>query len=319
MSSSQEPDPAFVVESLVRRDGNGVMTVSGALLCTLYLRQDFQRGLRPAIKEFILTFVDVTQDRLRWLLPTPTGPRSIARASLGAELGGTLNRLANPDAAWELHLHGGEQPESASDLGLEISLRRRWESEPPHNHLSFVSCRFPLQWFRDGPQGFRSFVTSASELLQPVHGYAGIGLVTAADRFLASQFNDDVAALAERFPGLEIDYPVKHLVWLRTGIKGVNWLTILGNETIERFGGLERLQSALPAAAALHAFRGGCLIQAGPAPRIGDRNLRLGVEDYRSVAVALKPLRITTHGAVHGTTGLDRARFEAWLARFDET
>ena len=176
-----------------------------------------------------------------------------------------------------------------------------------------------LQWFRDGPQGFRSFVTRASERLQPVHGYAGIGLVTAADRFLASQFNDDVAAMAERFPGLEIDYPVKHLVWLRTGIKGVNWLTILGNDTIERFGGLERVQSALPAAAALHAFRGGCLIQAGPAPRIGDRNLGLGVEDYRSVAVALKPLRITTHSAVHGTAGLDRARFEAWLARFDET
>jgi hypothetical protein len=317
ISSSMNPESTLAFENLVSRDANGVVGLSSALLCTLYLRKDFEPARRQAIKDFVLRFVDATKGELRWLMPTKNGARSITPGSIGKELDAKLEALSDSEDPWELHIHGGEQAEAASDIGLEISLRRRWEAEPPHNHLAFISFRFPVLWFRDKKPGFPSFVLSASELLQPVHGYAGIGLVNAADRFLAAQFDNVVVGLAERFPGLEIDYPAKHLMWLRAGIKGVNWLTVLGDDVIARMGGIDGVRAALPSTATVHTFRGGCLIQAGLIPQIGDRNRQLGVEEYRTVAVALKPIRITTHSAVHGADGMDRARFENWLARFD--
>lgn len=82
-------------------------------------------------------------------------------------------------------------------------------------------------------------------------------------------------------------------------------------------GGAEVLRGKLPKSASLHEFRSGCLIQACPVPQIGDRNRGLEVEEYRELARVLKPIRITTHSAVHSAGGLDRTRFESWLARFD--
>ena len=310
-------DPAAAFDDLVARDENGVVGVSPALLCTLYLCRDFEPERRRAIRDVIRRYADLAKDGLRWLIPTEKGARRIDASTIAAALDTDRASIEDSDDSWELHLHGGEQPEAASDLGIEVFLRRRWEEEPPHNHLSFVSFRFPLLWFADKKPGFPSFVLRACEQLKPVHGYGGIGLITAADRFLASHFTGMVATLAERFPGLEIDYPVSHLIWVRAGIKGVNWLTILGDDEIARFGGLDALKAALLSTATLHAYGGGMMIQASPMPLIGDRNRQVDVDDYRKVAVALKPIRISTHSGVGGG-GFDRERFERWLARFDQ-
>jgi len=310
-------DPTVAFDDLVARDENGVVGVTSALRCTVYLRNDFEPERRQAIRELIRRYADFAKDGLRWLMPTAKGARRIDASTIAAALDGNLASIEDSDDSWEMRLHGGEQAEAASDLGIEVFLRRRWEEEPPHNQLSFVSFRFPLLWFADKTPGFPSFVLRACEQLQPVHGYGGIGLVTAADRFLASHFTGMVASLAERFPGLEIDYPVQHLIWVRAGIKGVNWLTIVGDGEIARFGGMDALKAALPSTATLHTYDGGVMIQASPMPQIGDRNRQVDVDDYRKVAVALKPIRISTHSGVGGG-GFDREQFERWLARFDE-
>ena len=317
ISKPMQYDGTVAVDNLVARDENGVVGVTSALLCTMYLRHDFEPERRRAIRDVIQRYVALAKDRLRWLMPAEKGACRIDASTIAAALDANLASIEDSDDSWELHLHGGEQPQAASDLGIEVFLRRQWEEEPPHNHLSFVSFRFPLLWFADRTPGFPSFVLSACELLKPAHGYGGIGLITAADRFLAAQFEGVVTSLAERFPGLEIDYPVKHLLWVRAGIKGVNWLTILGDDEIARFGGTDTLKGALPSTATVHAYDGGVMIQASPMPQIGDRNRQVDVDDYRKVAVALKPIRISTHSAVHGGDGLDRERFEGWLARFD--
>ena len=316
-SKPMQYDPTVMFDDLVARDENGVVGVSSALLCTLYLRQDFEPERRRAIREVIRRYVDLAKGGLRWLMPTANGARRIDASTVADALDANLASIEDSDESWELHLHGGEQAEAASDFGVRVLLRARWEEEPPHNHLSYVSFRFPLLWFADRKPGFPSFVLGACEQLEPVHGYGGIGLITAADRFLASHFTGMVAALGDRFPGLEIDYPISHLIWVRAGIKGVNWLTILGDGEIARFGGLDALKAALPSTATLHTYSGGVMIQASPMPQIGDRNRQVDVEDYRKVAVALKPIRISTHSGVGGG-GFDRERFERWLARFDE-
>jgi hypothetical protein len=309
-------DPTVAFNDLVARDENGVVGLTSALLCTVYLRHDFEPERRRAIREVIQRYADFAKDGLRWLMPTPKGARRIDTSTIAAALDANLASIEDSSESWELDLHGGEQPEAASDLGIEALLGARWEQEPPPNQLSYLSFRFPLLWFADKKPGFPPFVLRACEQLEPIHGYAGIGLVTAADRFLASHFTGVVASLAERFPGLEIDYPISHLTWVRAGIKGVNWLTILGDGEIVRFGGMDALKAALPSTATLHTYGGGVMIQASPMPQIGDRNRQVDVDEYRKVAVALKPIRISTHGGVGGG-GFDRERFERWLARFD--
>ncbi|HEY7394229.1 MAG TPA: type VI immunity family protein [Gemmatimonadaceae bacterium] len=317
ISPTTQYDAKAAFDNLQARDANGVVGVVPALLCTVYLRHDFPPERRRAIREVIQRYVELAKDGLRWLMPTKKGARRVDASTIAAALDANLASIEDSDDSWELHLHGGEQPQAASDLGIDVFLRARWEQEPPPNQLSYLSFRFPVLWFADKRPGFPSFVLRACEQLEPLHGYGGIGLITAADRSLASHFTEMVAALAERFPGLEIDYPVSHLIWVRAGIKGVNWLTILGEGEIERFGGLDVLKAALPPAATLHAYSGGMMIQASPMPQIGDRNRQVDVDDYRTVAVALKPIRISTHGGVGGG-GFDRERFERWLARFDQ-
>ena len=317
ISQPMQYDPTAAIDTMVARDENGVVGVTPALLCTVYLRHDFEPERRRAIREVIQQYVALAKDGLRWLMPTKKGARRIDVSTVATALDANLASIEDSGDSWELHLHGGEQPEAASDLGIDVFLRARWEQEPPPNQLSYVSFRFPLLWFADKKPGFPSFVLRACEQLEPLHGYGGIGLITAADRFLASHFTDMVVSLAERFPGLEIDYPVSHLIWVRAGIKGVNWLTILGEGEIARFGGLDTLKAALPSTATVHAYRGGLMIQASPMPQIGDRNRQVDVDDYRKVAVALKPIRISTHSGVGGG-GFDRERFERWLARFDQ-
>lgn len=309
-------DPAVDLGPFVLRDESGVVVVSFGLLCTLYLRPPFDPARRTTIRDFINRYADLTKDELRWLMPTKSGAHPLDPASLVEELDGKLASIGGDDG-WELQLHGGTEARAASDVGLEVSLRRQWEAEAPHNHLSFVSFHFPLGWFGDRLPDFVSFIAGACDMLQPVHGYAGVGVVPPADRLLAARFDETIASLAERFPGLEIDYPAKHLVWVRAGIKGVNWLTILGDNMLERDGGRDGLCAALPPTASVHEYRGGVIVQASPAPLIGDRSRGIDVDAYRPVARALAPIRISMHSGVHGTEGLDRARFERWLARFD--
>ncbi len=306
------------LDELRHTNDDGVTVVRVALRGTLYFRRSHEPAQREAIKRCVREFVGRSRGALRWLFPTPAGARELGGDAVAPSVEAKLAELDATDDAWELHVHGGAAAEEASDLGVQVFVRRDWEEAPPHNHLSFLSFRFPMLWFRDVRPGFPSYVLECARALAATHGYGGVGVVTAADRFLGVPFEPVVASLAERFPGIEIDYPAKHLVWVRAGIKGVNWLTVVGDEWLAKVGGLEALRTALPPAVVLHPYPGGCMIQAGEVPQTGDRNRRLDAPEYRRVAAALRAIRITTHSGVHSGEGLDRPRFERWLRRFDD-
>jgi hypothetical protein len=135
-SSNVEPD------DLVARDANGVVAVSSALRCTLYLRRGFEVEQRRAMRDVINRYVDMAKDGLRWLMPTKAGALALNASNIADALDTKLASIENSEDTWELHVHGGEQAQAASDLGIEVSLRRRWEAEPPHKHLSFISFAF---------------------------------------------------------------------------------------------------------------------------------------------------------------------------------
>src|SRR6185369_11121261 len=104
-----------------------------------------------------------------------------------------------------------------------------------------------------------------------------------------------VRQIGERFPGLEVESAACHCNHLNTGIKGINWLTILGQRWIEAAGGLDYLRARLDDNFTFHQFEGGLMIQAGQKPQIGDVRANRWPKHYVTLAKVLKKIQIKEH------------------------
>jgi hypothetical protein len=106
---------------------------------------------------------------------------------------------------------------------------------------------------------------------------------------------------------------------LRTGIKGVNWLTILGDRWLKEMGGIEHLRILLDESFGFYPYEGGLIIQAGPKPQIGDAQANRWPQRYVTLAKVLKKIQITNHYPFHfgGPGRMNHQASLAWLFRFD--
>ena len=114
---------------------------------------------------------------------------------------------------------------------------------------------------------------------------------------------------------MEVDYPESHILYLQDGIKGVNWLTCLSDRWLDKLGGVAALRKSLSDDFILHEYPGGVVIQAGPAPEVGDVNYRVPTERYRTLSRLLKPVRARGHAPL---LGFDQESTQVWFDRFDE-
>ena len=108
------------------------------------------------------------------------------------------------------------------------------------------------------------------------------------------------------------------------GIKGINWLTILGPAFIEQMGGANKLsQEALALNLGVEQAGENLIIQAGPYPDICDNQILPMNPYYVAANHLLKPIRKSTVECLHmysmvGKAVLDTAASDAWLRRFDQ-
>lgn len=232
------------------------------------------------------------------------------------QLASWLSELS-PSHEWSIALHGGENSMDASAIFLRVLGSGDWI---PKHVLDHFTLGFPLNWFADHPGSFPAFCQELCSILQPLSGYAGIGIAQANGAIEATRAEPAVYAVAQRFPGLEVDVPAVHDLYIGDCIKGVNWLTVLGTHLVERFGGEDKLSLALPPAASILPFKGGVIVKSGPKPRLGDRNTNRMPDDYVAVNRVLRGLRAgNTRAFHHAGDGerFDREASLAWLARFD--
>ncbi|MEO5727648.1 MAG: type VI immunity family protein, partial [Byssovorax sp.] len=168
-----------------------------------------------------------------------------------------------------------------------------------------------------------AMVQHFANLLHPVSGYAGIGVLDSIDFSARQDSGEIVRKLAERFPGLEVEDYLGHTIYVDQGIKGVNWLTLLGEHWVKEIGGLDYLRMRLGDDFKLTPYAGGVMIQAGPKPQIGDVTMNRWPRHYVTLAKVLKPIQVKTHGAFHwgdatrATKRMDHEATLAWLFRFD--
>jgi hypothetical protein len=230
------------------------------------------------------------------------------------------------DESVELRCHGAPNRWSASPFGV----RTLADARQPYDQVGFFRCVFPLPWFADHAGSLPEVMLEICRKLKPVSGYGGIGIIAAPDLAAYQRHEHVVYELAQRFPGLEVDEPTCTTLSLRgwmggkAGIKGVNWLTVVGDRWLPELGGVDAVQADLAVLDPrffVHRFGGGVMIQAGDHPELGDAQRNLWPELYVKLAKYLKPIRIMKHRRLHDTgieQSFDPERTNAWLRRFDD-
>jgi len=301
-------------------DEKGRIVLRLGLIATWYFSRGHTAEIRTAVLECFNEYNHVYGARLRWWVVE--GKRfnpvaKLANRDLSPYLTSTV--FEETDQPWAFFWHGGERKEDASEYRISGFAPRKFESES-FDALSFLSITVPLRVAFEDSDFFLRLVGRWSERLRAVHGYGGIGLVDAADAGVAAVYEDQLYAFAVKHPGAEVDKPLNHALWTKTGIKGVNWITVLSDPLIERAGGMESLRKRLPQPIAIVKYDGGTLIVAGPRPELGDRNRQIDTPLYRRVAQVLRPLQILLHPAIARSPEgkFDSERFTAWLRRFAE-
>lgn len=294
-------------------DGGGQVVVQISLLATFYLDDAHTPAKREAVAACFDAYLARCGEQLRWAAHPENGTwQALEQQTVPTPQAWFETRNLDENDAWQFYYHGGRQAHEVSPFRVYGMGARAWEP-----NLSFVSFALPLTWFADHDGQFADMVLAWCRRLQPVHGYGGIGILESPRRALAQQHEKTVYAMARRFPGLEVDNPVTHTLYLAEGIKGVNWLTVIADAWLDKLGGRDALAAQLEEPYTLHAYPGGVMIQAGPRPELGDVNRQRPPQYYPAVARLLKPIRVTTHGRLHAFGGFDQDATEAWLARFD--
>jgi hypothetical protein len=297
----------------VVEDGRVIVCV--AMLATFY----FLDGGSPEVRERVAQALDhyraAIGPKLVWGAHNFARKPEPIRATETANPRAWMQRVA-PNEAVDLMLHGGREPDDADPYRVIVVSRG---GRP--TRLSFFSFTVPLAWVAERPPGaFTKLVLEQSEILHPTHGYAGLAVTPYADVGRGDKALAATLPFIARFSGLEFDLPGSHAIYLEqeNRIKGINWLTILDRRFIDELGGDAALEAALGAGVERHAFSSGVIIQAGPRPLFGDTHRQEPMPQYRQVAKALKPVRISSIRAIDTQHGFDRERSDAWLARFDD-
>jgi hypothetical protein len=314
----QLPADVGLDEQLRATAPDGRFLAALGLGVTLYIEQ----GDRPEVRDaFVAAYESYTQlvGPFTWGADPDTGePLPLATSSVGDVRAWPAALFQRFD--FQMAFHAGPDVDDA-DSSLLLAVSREREE----NELSYLHVGFPLSWAeRHPPSVFIEWVLERCKQLCPTHGYAGLmplGHVTGIDDDSAQV----IYALGRRFKALEIDSPPHHAAYLSVEgkIKGVNWLTILGERWLTELHGLPSLRRQL-SAAVLHDFActsgdGGVVIQAGAHPRLGDTQSKAALADYEEVARALRPIRSVQPAVIwpQGLPGFSFDEAKAWMTRLD--
>ena len=311
---------AALDEQLRYTDEDGVV-LQVALFATVYIEDTYKREVRQAIGACCDDYFRRCGQQLRWALDPDEDHMERFGEGKGSRPGAWLPELGE-DEGFSLNYHSGTWHLGAAAFSLEAhGFPRR-----PFTELGYLRFSFPVLSLAEHPGALPEMLLDFCRRLKPVSGYGGIGMNDCADYGLAARYEPIEYEVAQRFPGFEAESTSGHGIWLGKGdgIKGANWLTVVGDRFLARLGGADAVQAALVALDSrflVHRFDGGVMIQAGPRPELGDAAQDEYPVLYVKLAKYLRPIRVTTAGSMHfrGTgERFDKERSNAWLRRFDD-
>jgi len=308
------PPCQIVADSLPKGDqGQNLVTVG--FYVTLYFGNGYLPERRCIAYELFREYWSWCGGELRWTTNIrthvwqPVTPKHSPEAWL---------RVQPSEAwVWGITYHGGAVFDAAS--AFRIDAVGSGDPATCYN-LSYFNVTFPITWFEHQNEDAPALFLRWCQMLKPLHGSAGFAIVAPLAQRTESAAAGSVAALARRFPGLEIDNPLSHSLYLLNGIKSANWLQCLDDALLARLGGVAAIRERLDSDLFLYEYPGGAVLQAGLHPETGDANQRIVPQAYRKAAAVLAPVQSEyLNGSGHPVSilGFDEAGAHAWLHRFD--
>lgn len=180
--------------------------------------------------------------------------------------------------------------------------------------MGYFQFNVPAQLALANPTMFRGIACRVFEAFPWTSGHAGLGILYDPGD-LDPKRDAAIRAHCMRYLGLDCSDVLTETEALGDAIKGVDWLTFLGPS----------LAQGLNETLATSQFPNGIIIesldnqrlmlQAGPAPILGDRNRREDLTAYRKANEVLRPVRIEQLFPLPGF--VDESDTSRWLERFD--
>lgn len=297
------------------KDAAGRTVIDLGIIATFYLDKGWDDGVRAAVAGCFEHYHSIFGSMLRWARNTKNKrwvPANSEKMMSPRDLFAVDS--IDEDMAWEFDYHSGKSEEEAGQFCIHGLGSPRWEEDD----LSYLSITVSYDWFYTHREEFIHLVLDWCKQLAPLHGYAGLSLIESPDVAIRRDHEVLVVGLAKRFPGVELDYPYSHVIYLKQGLKGVNWLTIIGEEFLSQQKDSASKMQSVREVARVYDYGKGVVIQAGEQPESGDINRNHFPDAYRKVNKHFRAWRVHKLGRFHGSTGFDQAASEAWLARFDE-
>lgn len=208
-----------------------------------------------------------------------------------------------------LFLESGATADEPSDRAFALNAS-------PGN--GFVRLILPVSYIAESVSPFLDVAISLGKTLTYDFGQAGLALNWNHLGDHGRRVKEAMNALANRYPGLDMSHPFSSKYIVSKGIKCVNWLTFLNMDYAERLGGMPKLRTTFDKDVIVHSLDHGIVIQAGPAPELGDVNRRKTLPVYHQVGKVLASIRAKQHPPIFGPEGIgDKEVTEKWLSRFD--
>ena len=157
------------------------------------------------------------------------------------------------------------------------------------------------------------------EKLIPFHGIAGLTVTTVEQRLT---WEAEILDLATRYRALYIEDIVRDGTHAPNGIKGVNWLTFVGDLLTERVGGPQAfIASCKRFGVPLERYAHGFILRAGATAQLGPIE-EPPPDAYVRANAAIRPLRNAKFGSmgsgsIDGELRFNRCTSDLWIRRFD--
>ena len=194
--------------------------------------------------------------------------------------------------------------------------------EKLHQEISYVQLYLPISELKEfGVEQLIDLNQKISEILQPMHGFFGLGIQHSHEYYDYQYLEYE---LAHQFLGLDISN-VESDLRFRGGFKCINWLTILSDQLItDKLGSLDALKECnSDNEIRFYPYSGGVVVRAGEVPELGDVASNPYPKHYVNVNALLKPARAPElgslgFGSINGEIRFNNRTSKEWQCRFDD-
>jgi hypothetical protein len=301
-----------------------VMTEDGTIVLTLcfditvYVRESFHDA-SSGVTNFYREAMKVIGDRAQWYYTESMGRPKKVTPKVLEMVPFWFSPAAKQRSVYQMTLRAGTTENEIQPTRFQLFASDTKRGEKPSTDPSSDTGILRLTLPPDAAEEAGEMIDLTKRLLASlpyVSGHAGYGLV-----WDETEMDNDVLARirtwARRYQGLDVFgfLSVENIVV--TGIKAVNWLTIVNNANVAKLGGRRALKEKLGSQVVLHEVPGGLVIQAGASPQLGDVNRNETLPLYRRVGRLLAPVRERPDpDEIYPFVGDEETTIE-WLSRFD--